>query len=468
MYPILKNCLVRGSDDTYFLQQYLNGLEFILEKEIANILWNCNGGNSTEDLSHKFSQSKEEMISFLNVLKEKDLLFFEKQKTNNIVFPLLQNMPFLQEIQIEGTGKCNLWCKHCYGRESFKEASQDELSYDEIKNVIDQMFELNIGKCFLSGGEIFIRKDLPKLIEYISSKKIFISGIFTNGTIYRQDVVDSLSKTGMETTFLVSLDGMNSEQNDSLRGDGCFDKTVSFIRKIIESGFRVTINTMVTKYNVDNLFEMRMFLENLGISRWRISVLREQGESIINKNLIEPKWDKVFNVYKMILLDVLRDPKKMKVQLSSIFKTEFLERGRYYLYNYHSGTCEYKRNSLVMSSNGNLIPCPAGINIVLGNVRKDRLEDVWKRKSTQSFKNIPIYFTECKDCELLEYCGSGCRIIARQLNGSYMSKDDNACPLYKFFYREIKPIFEKNGIFPQVLERNSAINFDLNDIKMFD
>ena len=467
MYPLLKNCLVRGTQkEDYFLQQFLTGDNFALEELHAKILWQCNGSNSIKGLSVKFKQKENDIYIFLNILKDNNLITFLSKPKKNI-FPNLSNIPFIQEIQIEGTGNCNLWCKHCYGRKSFEIAAKNDLSYSELCNVFDQMFDLNIGRCFLSGGEIFLRKDLPKLIKYIASKKIHIGGIFTNGTIYRQDVINTLRKTSMNVTFLISLDSCILEEHDYIRGNGSFNKTITCIQKIINEGFRVTINTVAMKHTVSSLFSMRKFLEELGVSRWRISVLREQGEFIVNRDLIEPKWSDVFNVYRKLLLDVLNDPREMKIQLSSIFKTEFLEKGKYYLHNENSSTCEYKRNSLVVTPNGNIIPCPAGIDVIFGNVRYDKIRDVWCNKSNQSFKNIPISETDCKDCSLWVYCGSGCRVIANQIHESYLAKDDNACFLYEFFYNVIKPIFEKNGIFPEKLKRISNNKFNFELIKQF-
>ena len=122
----------------------------------------------------------------------------------------------LQTIEEKDTG--NQVSKQPILREKFAEVANNELTYYEICNAIDQIAEANIGKCFLSGGEIFTRKELPEIIEYLAKRRIYISGIFTNATIYRPEVFEALKQTGMKTTFLVSLDGGNLETHDFIRG----------------------------------------------------------------------------------------------------------------------------------------------------------------------------------------------------------------------------------------------------------
>ncbi|KKS26208.1 MAG: Radical SAM additional 4Fe4S-binding domain protein [Parcubacteria group bacterium GW2011_GWA2_42_11] len=460
MYPVLKDSLVRGSANDFYLQNYKKGKEFALGKEQAEILWYCNGEHTIEWLSRKFSQPEEDLTVFLKVVEKADLLELCQERSKKDFPPLCKN-PFLQDVQIELTGRCNLLCKHCYGKKAFHEASKNELTNDELCDFFEQMRDLNVSKCFLSGGESFLRKDLPELIVNLAKNYIFIGGIFTNGTIFRPDVFDAIIQVGMKPIFLVSLDGPNSEIHDFIRGDGQFKKTVSFIKKTVDKGFRVTVNTVVMKPNVKWLISMRNFLEDLGIFRWRLSVPREQGETIRNKLSVVPDWSDILDSYKSLLSDILDKPCLMRVQLSSIFKTEYLEAGVYYLYHDDSCCCEYKRWSLTLTANGKLISCPTALGLPLGDIRQTALSDVWYASPTQALKTLPLSKTDCFDCEIRRYCGGGCRIMAWKIHNNILAKDDNACPLYDFFCRVIKPVFELNGIEPRLLNKPISYDYDI-------
>lgn len=462
MYPRLQNCRVRGAEKDFYLHQYLNGSEFVLETLHAQILARCNGANSIEQLAVEFQQPKEDLLCFLKVIEEARLLEIRDELQKPLVFSQFDNQPYLREVHIDATGWCNLYgiCKHCYGRASFQEATKNEMTLPEFLGVIDQMEEMNVSNCVLSGGEIFIRKDLPQLISHLAKRCVHLSGIFTNGTIYRQDVLDAINATGMKTSFFVSLDGHDSSINDGFRGRGSFTKTIEFIKRVVDAGFQVTVNTMVMRQNVKHLAEMQEYLKSLGIGRWRISVPREQGEAIINKDMVIPEWEDIFEAYEHLLRTALEKADRMKIQIGSIFKSELLEDPVFYLFRPTSNCCEYKRWSITIKPNGDVTPCTAFENLILGNVRRTSLREIWKTNLTQAFKNLPIEATECRDCDIKEYCGGGCRKIAWEIHGSTLAKDDNSCPLYDFAHRVIWPILEANGVKAEYLEKPAPYPFN--------
>lgn len=467
MYPILKDCLVRGIGNDYYLQNYKTGVEYKLEEIPAQILWHCTGEYDIKWFLNNFSITYDEIIIFFNVLVGSDLLILSRQKVIAKKFPSLSESPYLREIQIDAAGKCNLFgkCKHCYGKESFQKAAKNELKTEEIQGLIYQMEELNITRCFLSGGEIFLRKDLPNIIQCISENKIHLAGIFTNGTIFRQDVMNALHNTGMLTVFLISLDSHIEKINDFMRGDGCYQKTLSFIEKIKSAGYPITINTMVIKQNVKHLIAMRSFLEKLDITRWRLSIPREQGETIINKNLIIPNWQDVFSAYEKLTQHSLKEKVKMKIAISSVFKTELVRDKTFYLFNSENNCCEYKRDAIVIKPNGDVVPCTAFDDLVFGNIRQQSLKDIWQSDLCQAFKTLPISATECRDCKINHLCGAGCRKVAWEINKNILSKDENSCPLYEFAEKIIVPLLEKNGIKSQYLKEVKPYKYDTSILK---
>lgn len=461
MYPVLKNCRVRGTEDDYYLHQYLTGEEYELDSLQAKILLNCTGDQKTERLAEDFGQSLDEVLTFLQTLEAESLLEFAKNQSRT-VFADLTHDPYLREVHMDATGWCNLYgkCKHCYGRQVFQDATKDQLTTEEMIELIRELGRFNVANCVLSGGEVFMRKDLPLLISHLAGQCVHIVGVFTNGTIYREDVVAALLQEGMKTRFLVSLDGHNSDIHDFMRGAGNFKKTVAFIKKMKAMGFPVTVNTVAIKQNVQHLMEMCHFLEGQGINLWRIAVPREQGEAVINKELILPDWDDVFRAYETLIRYAIVSKGGMRFQISSIFKTALLEGSTYYLFRPESCCCEYKRNSITVKPNGNVTPCTAFDNLVLGNIRGMSLSDIWYSDLTQSFKQLPIKETKCQGCELLPYCGGGCRKVAWEIHGSSLERDESACPLYRFTCDIVQPILKEHGIRAEMLDLPKPYRYD--------
>lgn len=461
MYPQLFNCRVRGAEGDFYLHQYRLGQEFVLEPLHAQVLLGCNGSSSISQLAVEHGQTEEDVLVFLDVIEEAGMLKYLNSPSKMEFAPLVDS-PHLREVHVDVTGWCNLFgkCKHCYGRQVFQEATKDQLDTAEMCVIIDQMAKMNVAESIFSGGEAFTRKDLPELILRLAKRQVHLSAIFTNGTIWRQDVIDAIRESDVNTSFLVSVDGPTPQVNDFMRGEGGFQKTISFIKRLVEDGFRVVVNTVVIKQNVHYLMDLYRLLESLGVYMWRLSVPREQGETIVNKDLIIPDWQDVFTAYEQLIRHVMDSPGRMKFQVSSIFKSELLEEPVYYLFRPESSCCEYKRWSITVKPNGNVTPCTAFDNLVLGNLRTSTLKDIWYSDSTQAFKSLPVMETECQGCRIAKYCGGGCRKVAWELHGSVLAKDDTACPLYEFADRVIRPMLESRGIRTELLAPTLPYKYD--------
>ena len=66
----------------------------------------------------------------------------------------------------------------------------------------------------------------------------------------------------------------------------------------------------------------------------------------------------------------------------------------------------------------------------------------------RKFKEIKIEdVNECKDCDLRQYCATGCRINAFFINGDYYNaKDDYACKAVAFFVDKVMPYLKEQGL----------------------
>lgn len=91
---------------------------------------------------------------------------------------------------IELTYNCSEKCIHCYNPGASRSDQElgmrqinKELTLDEYKNIIDQLYEQGLVRVTLSGGDPFSKKDIWELIEYLFYKDI-VFDIYTNGQGY--------------------------------------------------------------------------------------------------------------------------------------------------------------------------------------------------------------------------------------------------------------------------------------------
>src|SRR5258707_9030281 len=84
-------------------------------------------------------------------------------------------------VQLDITYRCNERCIHCY----LDHEDHGEMTTAEIKDLLDQLADAGVFFLTLSGGEIFLRKDLFEIVEH-ARKLMFAVKLKTNAVMIRE------------------------------------------------------------------------------------------------------------------------------------------------------------------------------------------------------------------------------------------------------------------------------------------
>ena len=117
--------------------------------------------------------------------------------------------------RISLTEKCNLKCKYCMPK-GFCAKNSNELSDEQIKNIIKALLDLGINKIRFTGGEPLMRKNVIELLNEVCSLAPIEWAITTNGTTLKHDAV-ALKKAGIKH-INISLDTLDSQDYKTLTG----------------------------------------------------------------------------------------------------------------------------------------------------------------------------------------------------------------------------------------------------------
>ena len=171
-------------------------------------------------------------------------------------------IPQLRKIIICPSDECNANCVHCY--EKFeRNKSLKCLTNQQVKNVIDQFYQLGGYQLYFS-GEFLLRRDSLELIQYASVKNIS-TVVATNGIMLNEKKIIELKSAGLNL-LVVSLDSADSVRHDSLRGvDGCFKKAVEGLRMAIRRGLPAIIGTYISKSNFNELSGIVDLAKKIGV-----------------------------------------------------------------------------------------------------------------------------------------------------------------------------------------------------------
>ncbi len=159
-----------------------------------------------------------------------------KQYLNNVLSNIkpFNNIldPFPKDVQFTITNRCNLSCKFC-GQAQDKWRKEDELTFDQYKGIIDQIAIMKNRTVSFCGGEIFLYRNIEKILEYCNRKQVTISMVLTNGILLNEHRINALIEYNVKHIGF-SIDGVR-DSHDEIRGlKGAYEKTIYAIKTLNE------------------------------------------------------------------------------------------------------------------------------------------------------------------------------------------------------------------------------------------
>ncbi|RPJ84349.1 MAG: radical SAM protein [Acidobacteria bacterium] len=173
----------------------------------------------------------------------------------------------------ETTMRCNLRCEFCYVGEllNIEGEWRSELTLEALERAFPAAGGLQVS---LTGGEVFVRKDILDVLDLFRRKGYSCGYLTTNGTVIderRAEALAELARSGFLRHVTVSIDGPG-ETHDRARGvAGTFARAAAGLRRMQQAArakgaaLNVSINTTVTRETLDALDRMVDVAEELGV-----------------------------------------------------------------------------------------------------------------------------------------------------------------------------------------------------------
>ncbi len=136
-------------------------------------------------------------------------------------------------------------------------AHNELLTYEEILRIVTVVASQGVEKIRITGGEPFLRKDMPHLIKEISKVKgINKLAITTNATLCK-DYVDELIPVGL-TDWNISIDSLDKERFNTITRRDSYDTVIDCIQHLMNrSDVKLKLNTVVMKeHNIEDLIPL--------------------------------------------------------------------------------------------------------------------------------------------------------------------------------------------------------------------
>jgi len=332
--------------------------------------------------------------------------FFLNWLSYHLNYPLVK--PW--RVNFDITHRCPLKCVMCnVWKEKVKVS--EELSLEELKELVDEIADWGIDHISLAGGETLVRaKDIVELIKYASNKPHMRIDLITNGYFLNKKLCRELLKANVSKISL-SLDGVKRETHNSIRGKGSFErvmkaaKILSKLKKGMKSKVELEFTTVVMRQNFRELVEIFKLMKKIGFQYVNY-------QAVVPDNTFTKGQEEFYRFYKSDMwireeeIPELEEIVKKLLILKK--KTGKIRNSRRYLLllpkyfkekeKFKSGKCIVGYSYLNIDPYGNINVCGLGPNL---NVRKNKLKDLWKSKE---YKRTRILIKGCKrPCMMLCY-----------------------------------------------------------------
>jgi Fe-coproporphyrin III synthase len=319
------------------------------------------------------------------------------------------------------TYRCTSKCRTCTLWQ--RSDSAGELSLDEWKRAVDMCHEMGVKGVELFGGDALLRLDvLIPLVAYIKTKDGMETDLVTNSNLLTDEVAEQLVAAGIDDIWF-SIDGVSAWHNQIRGRDDAFekvDKAIDSVLKARGAGCRPRIraNTTISNLNWDHFDEVLAYAESKGMDFLHCEYAGEFWDELLDRSVIDGVRPNPYfvrqegrsilvtaeqaRIIKAKLVQMKKDVRRMKISLQS----ENVD--RLTIDQMTTGLCDNRRcyisrTKVTIDPRGNVVGCGFFGGWKLGNIKEQRLRDIWDNDRHRRFMK---HFAK-RDMAICDHCIMG-------------------------------------------------------------
>lgn len=306
----------------------------------------------------------------------------------------------LRQLFWECTLRCNLSCRHC-GSDCRKIATQPDMPLDDFLPVLDDVATMTDPRRVLVntvGGEPLVRPDIVDCGKAITERG-FMWGFVTNGVLLTEPLFHDILEAGLRTVA-ISLDGLETEHN-WLRGNS-FDGAIRAIGLLTRTrNLLWDVITCVNQRNFSTLPQLKQFLIDSGVKKWRIFTIFPQGRAKLNPELfLSPEQ-------YVALMEFIADTRN-KGDINLSYSCEGFLGDYEGIVRKHMYRCDAGIMTASVLANGDISGCMSiRAHYAQGNIYHDRFSDVWQNRFEVMRNRRWMKRDECARCKAWDWCAGG-------------------------------------------------------------
>lgn len=295
----------------------------------------------------------------------------------------------LLRVHIDVSSGCNEHCMHCYIPAKNRKGV---MTADLFNHILDQCIELGVQNITISGGDPLLNKHLASFLYRCGDNNLSVN-LLSNLTLLTDDLISVLRSNPL-LSVQTSLYSMDEHVHDLITGvPGSFRNTVAAIGKLHKHNIPMQINTPIIKQNANSYNSVQNWANMMNItSSSDLMLFGCYDNSCSNLHCRIPMTD-----IKSILQRKFENHQEAEAAIRDVETKQVGE---------HSPICPVCKNSLCISSQGDVYPCEGWQGQKFGNLKNQRLEDIWNNNPiVQHLRSLTFKdFNTCKKCGDRRYC----------------------------------------------------------------
>lgn len=319
------------------------------------------------------------------------------------------------------TQRCNLSCVGCYSLDAQRNAL-DDAPLEDVLHAVDELAAAGVASLVVSGGEPFLRADLPDIVEHAKKAGVAKVTVLSNGTCLSQDALARLAPWA--DCVSVSFDGCSAASTAYIRREQRLDQLVEAVEAVRAAGIPAHIIPTVHARNVDDLPAYIALAKDLGATL-NFSLLTCEPDDAQLGALLPGKEELRALGLSLLTLD---GGKPLALLDAPVGLNLTVKRN-----------CGAGYKELSVAADGTVYPCHMlhRPELALGNAFTGTIAEALESDASRMFRALDAQaFDGCSTCAYARICGGGCRARSLFASGNLESRD-SYCSMTQAFYDDL-------------------------------
>jgi len=301
------------------------------------------------------------------------------------------------KVYFDFTYLCNLECSHCITNSSPRVDRQNELPYERIVYILNDLAAIGVLEIGIGGGEPLCYPDIFQLLDQAKAIELNVV-LTTNGLLVTAETANRLKDTQV-SEVRVSFDGSQSV-HDAIRGAGTYRKALEAVKILVHNG--VTPVPRITVCHDDELGLDGLFrdLAATGASTVKAGLLEPRGRASLEENQYLFRYQRDVVIGKYLLELAQKHGLNLKLPDDLAISSELADGGD--LRRGVRKCCGAGLETAYISPYGDVHPCSGMPNQSFGDVRSNSFISAWTGDGANTWRQCVCTHDSWRACSHTE------------------------------------------------------------------